>query len=338
MATMSDVAKLASVSTATVSHVINKTRKVNPDTLARVEKAIQELNFQPNQQARSLKTGESRLIGVLNYYTVDDYFAEILGSLENAAFKAGYNVLLRHPVHEDQNNLSAFQTWINRNIDGLIINSPELDDQYKGLLNSLNCPCVILHVDDADCLCDFIVINDFEISKKAVQYLIGLGHHEIACIAGYTNEKHTASKRRFGYESALQDANITVDSEYFVTTDYGIEEGYQQCLTLMKLPHPPTAIFAYSDLLAIGAMRAAKDLGLTIPGDLSVIGFDDIALCSYTTPRLTTIHQEKELIGELAVKQILRRIQFPDLPPERIELDTHLKIRESTGPVNKNKR
>lgn len=334
MATILDVAKLAGVSTATVSHVINNTRKVNPDTTARVKEAIQELHFHPNQQARSLKTGESRLIGVLNYYTVDDYFAEILGSLETAAFNAGYNVLLRHPVHDNQKTKNDLNNWINRSIDGLIINSPEVDDEYYALLKNINCPCVILHINDLDCSCDTIVINDYEISKKAIQYLIQLGHKHIACISGYTNDKHTASKRRLGYEEALHEAGIKIQTEYLVNTDYGIEEGYQQCLNLMKLPQPPTAIFTYSDLLAIGAMRAAKDMNISIPDELSIIGFDDIALASFTTPRLTTIHQDKDLIGELAVKQILKRIQLPELPPERLELPTRLVIRESTGPVN----
>jgi DNA-binding LacI/PurR family transcriptional regulator len=333
MTTILDVAKLAGVSTATVSHVINKTRKVNPDTLARVEGAIQELHFQPNQQARSLKTGQSRLIGVLNYYTVDDYFAEILGSLENAAFNAGYSVLLRHPIHDDQKNKSDLHNWINQNIDGLIINSPEVDEEYYSLLKNINCPCVILHVNDLNCTCDSIIVNDFEITKEAVQYLIQLGHTRIACISGYTNEKHTASKRRLGYEAALNEANAPLLQEFFVNTDYGIEEGYQKCLDLMKLPGSPTAIFTYSDLLAIGAMRAAQDLGILVPADLSIIGFDDIALSSYTNPRLTTIHQDKDQIGKLAVKQLLKRIHSPELPPEQIALPTRLVIRESTGPV-----
>ncbi|PKO03774.1 MAG: transcriptional repressor PurR [Chloroflexi bacterium HGW-Chloroflexi-5] len=334
MATILDVAKLAGVSTATVSHVINKTRKVNPETIAKVEEAIQELRFQPNQQARSLKTGQSRLIGVLNYYTVDDYFAEILGSLETTAFNAGYNVLLRHPLHDDQRKESDLNNWINQNIDGLIINSPEVDDEYYSLLKNINCPCVILHVNDLNCTCDTIQINDFEISKEAIRYLITLGHKRIACISGYTNDKHTASKRRLGYEAALLEAGLTIPPQYLVNTDYGIEEGYQQCQTLLKLPQPPSAIFTYSDLLAIGAMRAAQDLGVNIPRDLSIIGFDDIALASYTTPRLTTIHQDKDLIGELAVKQLLKRIQNPDQPIEKIVLPTRLVIRESTAAVN----
>ncbi|PKO00326.1 MAG: transcriptional repressor PurR [Chloroflexi bacterium HGW-Chloroflexi-4] len=333
MATILDVAKMAGVSTATVSHVINKTRKVNPETIAKVEEAIQELHFQPNQQARSLKTGQSRLIGVLNYYTVDDYFAEILAGLEATAFKAGYNVMLRHLLHDDQKSGSDLNNWINQNIDGLIINSPEVDESFYGLLDNLKCPCVILHINDMECKCDTIQINDYEISREAIQYLISLGHTRIACVSGYTNDKHTASRRLLGFKGALSEAGLPINPEYLVDTDYGIEEGYQRCLELMKLPLPPSAIFTYSDFLAIGAMRAAHDLGIQIPRDLSIIGFDDISLTSYTSPRLTTIHQDKDLIGELSVKQLLNRIQNPDLPAARIVLPTRLVIRESTGPV-----
>jgi LacI family transcriptional regulator len=333
MTTINDVAHLAQVSTATVSHVINKTRKVNPETIARVEQAIRELNYQPNEQARCLKTGQSRLIGVMNYHSVDAYFSEVLRSLEATANAAGYNVMLRHTERDGENQNTAISAWFNHNIDGLVFNSPVVTDGFYEQTKKLDCPCVFLHIKDPVCQGDIIRVNDLEASEAATRYLIELGHERIACIAGCTYEYHTAHERRAGYEKALRDAGLPIREAYFQCTQYSIQESYNGVKSLMGLNDPPTALFTYSDLLAIGAIRAAADLGLSIPGDISIIGYDDIELAAFSVPRLTTIYQDKMYIGELAVRQILKHIQDPNLPPEEIILPTRLVIRESTGPV-----
>lgn len=336
MTTIHDVARLAQVSTATVSHVINKTRKVSPETIGKVEWAIRELNYQPNEQARSLKTGQSRLIGVMNYYSVDAYFSEVLSSLEASAHTAGYNVLLRHTERYGENQAEAISAWRNKNIDGLVINSPYVTGDFYKQIQELGCPYVILHINDPACKGDIIRVNDLEASEEAARYLISLGHQRIACIAGCTLEYQSASQRRIGYEKALRDAGLPILEEYFVCTEYSIQESYHKFQVLMHLPNPPTAVFTYSDQLAMGAMRAAADLGLCIPDDVSIIGYDDIELAAFSIPRLTTIYQNKKQIGELAVSQILKHILNPELPREDILLPAHLVIRESTGPI-KNK-
>jgi LacI family transcriptional regulator len=333
MTTINDVAKLAQVSNATVSHVINKTRKVNPETIEKVEQAIRELNYQPNEQARNLKTGQSRLIGVMNFYSVDAYFSEVLSSLELSAHTAGYNVLLRHTERYGENQAKAISAWRNKNIDGLVINSPYVTDDFYEQIQKLGCPYVILHINDPECKGDIIRVNDLEASEEATRYLIGLGHQRIACIAGCTLEYQTASQRRDGYEKALKEAGLTIREDFFQCTEYSIQESYNKFKVLMDLPEPPTALVTYSDLLAIGAMRAAADLGLSIPGDISIIGYDDIELASFSIPRLTTIYQNKKQIGELAVHLILNRLQDPGLPREEIVLPAQLVIRDSAGPV-----
>jgi LacI family transcriptional regulator len=335
MTTINDVAKLANVSNATVSHVINKTRKVNPETIEKVQWAIRELNYRPNEMARGLKTGNSRLIGVLNYYSIDVYFAEVLTSLEAAAYQAGYDVMLRHTERDGENQGDAISAWINKNIDGLIINSPYIDDEFYDLIDRLNCPCVVMHIEDEKFKGDVIRGNDMQASEEAVNYLIGLGHERIACIKGVAYEYHTASYRRMGYEKALRAAGLSVREEYIIHTDYDIDEGYQAFKTLMSLPHPPTAIFTYYDLLAIGAMRAAADLGIRVPEDVSIMGFDDIMLAKYTTPRLTSIDQNKQRMGTMAVQLIIDRINDASLPPRQVVLPMNLVVRESTGLVKK---
>ncbi len=333
MATINDVARLAKVSNATVSHVINKTRRVNPETVAMVEWAIQQLDYRPNDQARSLKTGQSRMIGVLNYCSVDAYFSEILSSIEETAHAAGYQVVLRHTEREGEDQGAAIVAWMNKNIDGLIFNSPVITTDFYELIQKLNCPCVFLHFNDSAFSGDTISSDDLAAGTEATRYLIRLGHRRIACLEGYTYQYHSAFQRRIGYENALREAGLPIRDDYIALTDYSIEEGYRQFTLLMQMPEPPTAFITYSDLLAIGAIRAASDLGLAVPNDVSVIGFDDIELASFTTPRLTTIYQDKKLIGDLAVRQILKHLQHPDLQPENIILPFRLVVRESTGPA-----
>ena len=333
MATINDVAQLANVSNATVSHVINKTRKVNPETIEKVQWAIDQLNYQPNAMARCLKTGNSHLIGVLNYYSIDMYFAEVLTSLEAAAYQAGYDVMLRHTEPDGENQGDAISAWINKNIDGLIINSPLIDDEFYELIDRVNCPCVLMHIDDDRFKGDIIRGNDMQASEEAVKYLIHLGHERIACISGIAYPYHTASYRRMGYEKALKEAGFLVREEYIIHTDYYIDEGYDAFKTLMALPEPPTAIFTYYDLLAVGALRAASDMGIRVPEDVSIMGYDDILLAKYTTPRLTSIDQNKQRIGEMAIQLIIDRIQDNSLPPRHIVLPMNLVVRESTGPV-----
>lgn len=333
MPTLNDVARLASVSNATVSHVINKSRKVNPETIAKVEWAIRELDYRPNEQARSLKTGLSRQIGVLNYHSVDAYFSEVLCSLESAAHDADYHVMLRHTEREGENQGAAIEAWLNRKIDGLIVNSPYLTEGFYDLIHKLSCPVVFLHFNDPTYEVDTICNDDWAAGYEATRHLIELGHTRIGCIAGCAFEYHSAWQRRIGYQKALAEAGLAPREEYFDCTFYAMEEGYQLFKKMRNLPEPPTAFITYSDQLAIGVIRAAADMGLTVPGDISVVGFDDIELASFVTPRLTTIYQDKALIGEIAVKLILKRLEDPARPLERIVLPARLVIRESTGPV-----
>lgn len=334
MATMNDVARLAGVSNATVSHVINGTRKVNPETVAKVEDAIHQLDFHPNEQARSLKTGQSRLIGVLNYCSVDDYFSEVLVSLEGTAHDAGYDVLIRHTERDGEDQGAAIAAWLNKGIDGLVISSPYITPGFIETLARVTCPCVFLNFYDPAIHVDSIESDDLSASYEAARYLIGLGHRRIACISGWTAAYHTASQRRSGYERALAEAGLPIREEYFISTDYGYQPGFDAMMRLLELPEPPSALLTYSDQLALGAIRAAADRGKSVPRDLSVIGFDDIELASYCQPRLTTIRQDKKQIGELAVRQILKRRQQPDLPPEQIILAARLILRESTAPAS----
>ncbi len=333
MTTIRDVARLAKVSVATVSHVVNKTRHVNPETSIRVEKAILALDYHPNQQARSLKTGFSKLIGVMNISSIDPFFSEVLFGLDRAAGAAGYAILERNSEFNHEVQMNNLGLLLQKNVDGLIINSPIMTAEFMGVLNKIKCPCLFLQYFDPDLPFDFIHTDDFQAAYNAANHLIALGHRRIACIAGFAYPQHSAYQRRSGYEQALKDNDLTVDKTYFIPTQYALQEGYDAFNKLMALKRKPSAILTYSDSLALGAVRAAADAGLTVPGDVSLVGFDDIEISSFTVPRLTTIAQEKSLMGQLAFERIRARIADSTLPTERQVLPARLVVRESTGPV-----
>lgn len=334
MATINDVAQLANVSGATVSHVINKTRKVNPETIEKVEWAIRELNYRPNAHARGLKTGQSRLIGLIHNYTgIDIFFTEIMESIENSAHTAGYDVISRHPEWVEQAQTDAINAFLENNVDGLIFDSPMLNDEFIKLMNQIDIPCLFLQLYDPALPGDSIHTDDQAAAYDAVRYLISLNHRRIACVAGFCFEQHSAYKRLAGYEKALQEAGLPVQDDYLILTNYYLQDGYDAFKKLISLPEPPTAIMTYSDLLAMGAIRAAADMGIAIPGDVSIIGFDDIQMTSFMVPRLTTVFQDKKRLGELAFEQIRKRIQNPQLPSEHIMLPAQLIIRDSCAPA-----
>jgi len=331
MATISEVARLAGVSSATVSHVMNKTRKVNPETVERVESAIRELDYRPNAQARSLKTGLSRQVGVINLSSIDPYFSEVLLGIERVANAQGYAVLMEHSGYDERQQMVNLNLLLENGVDGVIINSPMVTDEFYALLRKLTIPCVMLQFYDETLPVDFIHTDDLNAAYQATAYLLDLNHTRVACIAGWANPEHSAYQRRAGYQKALLERGLPIRKDYFVVSQYSIEEGYNYFKQLRALPESPTALITYSDLLALGVLRAAADMGLSVPGDVSVIGFDDIELASYTVPRLTTVYQEKAVMGQMAFERLHQRIQNPGLPLERKVLPTHLVVRESCG-------
>jgi LacI family transcriptional regulator len=333
MSTISDVARLAGVSGATVSHVINNTRKVNPETHIRVEKAILALDYHPNAAARGLKTGYSKLIGVMSISSIDPFFSEIMVGLEHAAAASGYGLLLQNSEFDNQVQMDNLQMLLEKNIDGLIVNSPIMTADFMAAIRKAKFPILFLQYYDEELPIDFIHTDDFQAAYEAVCHLIELGHRRIACIAGFAYPQHSAFHRRAGYEQALKDHDLPVDKALFANTQYAMQEGYDVFNKMRTLKNPPTAFLTYSDLLALGAVRAAADAGLEIPKDVSIVGFDDIEISSFTVPRLTTIRQEKALMGRLAFERIQARIINPSLPTTHQILPASLVVRESTRPA-----
>jgi LacI family transcriptional regulator len=333
MPTISEVAKKAGVSSTTVSHVINNTRFVSAETRQHVERAIEEMGYRPNALARSLRSGETCTIGLILPDSANPFFAEVGRSIEMAAFKAGYSVILCNTENDIDKEHSYIDVLINKQIDGLIfVGAGEDYDSYKKLLD-MHVRVVAMDRDYPDLEMDVVITDNLQGGKLATQHLIEMGHKRIGCISG-PSKVNLSAQRVTGYIQALEQAGLAVDQNLIMSGDFHPGSGQEAATRLLAMQNPPTAIFACNDLMAIGVLRAGMELGWRIPQDLAVVGYDDIELASYTTPPLTTIRQPKKEMGMVALNFLMGRIHTELSSPQRALLPVSLVVRGSCGDVN----
>jgi LacI family transcriptional regulator len=330
MATMKQVAEKAGVSTSTVSHVINNTRVVSPDVRARVLSIIAEMRYIPSAVARSLKNDKTHTIGMMVPNSSNPYFAELIQGIEDAAFKRSYNVILCNAYDDPKKQAAYLRVLMEKRIDGLILVASGADDELALLLRDQSVPIVLVDREVAGVEADFIESDHETGGYLATRYLIELGHTDIGCVSGPA-DLPPARDRVAGYLRALKEAGLKFRLDYLVRSDFTSEGGFRAFQQLLALNQPPTAIFASNDLMAIGGICAASEARLRIPQDLSVIGYDDIALASYSTPRLTTMAQPKYEMGQRVTRLLLERIMGGHLPLRRELLQTTLVERQSTA-------
>ena len=330
MATMKQVAEKAGVSTTTVSHVINNTRVVSEDARERVLSVIQELRYIPSAVARSLKNDRTHTIGMMIPNNSNPYFAELIQGIEDAAFELGYNIILCNSYDDPKKQAAYIRVLMEKRIDGLILVSSGSDEDLSQLLANEVIPKVLVDREVSGVAADLIEADHVQGAYDATRYLISLGHTRIACVAG-PDTLLPSGGRVIGYQKALKEAGICLCEDYIVNSDFTSEGGFTAFQKLLTMTPKPTAIFASNDLMAIGGICAANQAGVKIPEDLSVIGYDDIALASYSTPPLTTIAQPKYQIGQLTAKTLVDRIIRPEAEVNRTMLKPELVIRKSTA-------
>lgn len=331
MATIKEVARKAGVSYATVSHVINNTRFVSQDTRERVLFAMQEVNYRPNDLARSLRSGKTNTIGLIIPDSANPFFAEIGRSIEGTAFQLGYSVILCNAEQDPRREEFYVDVLTKKQIDGVIFAaSGEQTGPLQYLLDK-GIPLVLINRDLANINLDAVLIDDRQGGYLATHHLIELGHRRIACIAG-PRTTTPSGDRVTGFQKALAEAGIPYDEELVVRGDYHPGSGYEITLRWLALPDPPTAIFCANDLMAVGALGAAARTRIRVPEELSIIGYDDIELARFCTPPLSTISQPKSKIGTLATQFLAERIADKTCPTRRVTLPVELILRESAGP------
>jgi LacI family transcriptional regulator len=334
--TQVDVARLAGVSRATVSYVLNRATDgrvpISAETQRRVLEAIEELGYEPDVRAQALRSGSNNTIALIIPDLGNPHFCEYATAVEDAARASGYHVLLYSTTLNDEYALAIFKDLARRRFDGLILVSGfilQSKEAKTTLARLLHRGLPVVELSEYYGL-DSVAAQYDDATKELMSYLFSLGHRRIAMIYGVGGHE-LANDRLLPYQASLKTAGIPFDDSLVQKCGPTIRDGYEACKKLLKLEVRPTAIIAINDLLAIGALRAAADLNLRIPNDLSVIGYDDIPMADFLIPRLTTVTKDAYMLGTHAFELLLARVQNPDLPRQIIHHMPRLIIRESTG-------
>ena len=329
-ATMRDVAEHAGVSVQTVSYVVNQTGSISDETRDRVLRSIEALNYRRNPIARSMRTRKTGLIALVVMDITNPVLSKIASSIESAAYERGYNVLL----YNTGLNASRESVYLNeigdRRADGVIIINA-IDRQNAADLKAEHVPAVLIDCPSPTSPIPTVSVDNFQGAYAATQYLVDLGHRRIAHIAGAAGLE-IARQREAAYLSALDDAGLHYRNVISAQNiQWGYESGYNAMRELLDADARPTAVFAASDELAIGAYRAIAESGLRIPQDISVVGFDNIEASAYTTPPLTTVHQPFADLGIEALTLLLEMLYKDNSEVSSVLLPAQLVIRESTA-------
>lgn len=333
MASIKDVAQRAQVSITTVSHVVNRTRFVSDKVRADVEAAIRELGYVPSAVARSLKSNTTKTIGMLIPNCTNPYFAEIVRSVEDHCFAAGYTLILCNTDDDPHRQGVYLKVLSEKRIDGMIIISTGQDEDLLRLLKGQPIPTVLLDREINEVNCDLVQNAHLQGGLMATQHLIDLGHRRIACLAGPA-DLTPSTQRIEGWRNALAQNGLTEESaDLLWHSDFSSQGGYVTMQAILAHPQRPTAVFVCNDLMGVGALSAAHEAGVRVPQDMSLIGFDDIELAHFTSPPLTTIAQPKHRIGVAAVDMLLERIQGGRVEARTVLFQPELVVRNSTAGV-----
>jgi LacI family transcriptional regulator len=332
--TQVDVARLAGVSRATVSYVLNDVpdARVPDETRQRVLEAIEELGYEPDARAQALRSGSTKTIALIIPDLGNPHFCEYATSIEEAARASGYLLLISSTTMNDEYAVDIFRDLARRRFDGLIIASSfilESDEAQSTLAQIQKRGLPIVELTEIYGV-DSVSADYGEATKEVMSYLLSLGHRRIGLIYGVGGHQ-LGQDRLEPYLEALKTADIPIDGDLITECGPTIEDGYQASLKLLKLASRPTALIAINDLLAIGAVRAAADLKLRVPDDLSLVSYDNIPMANYLVPRLTSVTKDARALGRKAFELLLVRLQNPDLPRQQVHSPARLIIRESTG-------
>ena len=335
--TIKDVAKKVGVSVATVSYVLNGKKKISEDTKKKIYEAIEELNYVPNINAQGLNSHSSRLIGVVVPQTENGdklmfqnaFYGEVLGSIEYWARQKGYHVI----VSATDTNESYLKLAKQRNLDGIIVIGMYPDEFYKELKKT-DIPIVLIDSYCNDFYYHSIRIDDAYGSYLATKYLLENGHSEIAFFVGQVKDNGVMKKRLLGYKQALEQFGVEYNEKYIFEGQIDYDSGIKLADKLVNSKLPITAIVCAADILAIGVMSELYKLGVKVPDDISIVGFDDLEISQYLTPALTTIHQQISLKGQKAVELLLEHIEKTNLPKQEEVLSLELIERDSVKKLN----
>ncbi len=332
MVTLKEVAEKAGVSVATVSRVLNAPEKVKPPTRSRVQAVVQALDYRPSRVARRLRVsyGHSNLLGLVIPDIQNPFFADITRGVEDVAYAHGYALILSNSDESIEKQRLCLDTLCMESVDGVILPPVrEQDEDVAGLIER-GIPVVYVDRRMKKIRFDTVVSSNEQGAYEAVSLLIRRGHQRIGLIGGIPNIS-TSKERRQGYEHALVEHGLALDPALIREGDSRHESGYQIARELLQQPHPPTALFTGNNLMTLGALAAIHSLGLRIPDDVAIVGYDDMSWALALNPPLTVVSQPGYEIGRRAAELMLQRIAEPNRSPTLVTLQPRLVVRRSCG-------
>ena len=319
--TIKDVAKAAGLSPAAVSRYLNHDMVLPAESASRIEKAVRTLDYQPNRLARNLSLGSSRMIGLVIPEISNPFFAELASAVEDVAFQADYGVLLCNTRNDTRRELSYFRLLSTRQLEGIVYLTSQGDNPELIARQARSGSVVLVDEDIEGVSAPRVFCENRVGGYKATEYLLGHGHDRVAFIGG--PEKLLSSRERFaGFQSALREKGITPLSRFVRFGPYTSDFGREVANELLMSEDPPTAIFAASDYVALGVLNAAQNLGMSIPRNLSLVGFDDMPFASLLSPPLTTVRQPIRELGETGARLLFQLIkgELEQLPVLRLPI------------------
>lgn len=324
---ITDVAKKAGVSTTTVSRVINNERYVSEEKRKLVEKAIGELGYSPNRMARSLVRQKTNLIGVIVPQVNLSFYYSIITTMERVAFEQGYNLFICNTIHNAKKELQYLKLCKELRVDGLILMHEQLHEDSIQFIKDWGIEAVSASGEMDGIDIPSILVDNRKAAKEITTYLINMGHRHIHFIAGSKDPHATLTTRLSGFYDAIKESNedIQFEVEY---GDYSIMSGYKAMEKFIQSGNIPTAIFAISDDMAIGAINCMKEYGIKVPEEISVVGFDGSDISRHFLPRLTTVEQPIDEIGEQTILSLIKLINGEKIK-ERMIIPYHLSIGDS---------
>jgi LacI family transcriptional regulator len=335
--TIRDIARLAGVSVATVSGVLNNKPTVKPALVDRVKKAMDALDYHPDQVARSLRMRHTNTVGMVIADVTNPFFTDVIRGVEKEAQSNGYSVILCDSNEDPALERHYLSTLFSRRVDGVLLAPTSSPSAHEPRVHK-RFPIVLIDRIPLGYTGDAVMTDSFSAAYDGTRHLIELGHRQIAIITGQLNLSNGLDRLE-GFRWALQEEHLALPDKYVQQGDFQLESGYRSGLELMRLPVPPTAIFSCNNKMTLGLMRALGELHVRCPDAVSVLGFDDFEWSAYFTPRLTTIAQASNEMGRQAMQLLLRKLQatpgndgLPNESPETtVKLKGELRVRDSTS-------
>jgi LacI family transcriptional regulator/LacI family repressor for deo operon, udp, cdd, tsx, nupC, and nupG len=330
--TIKDIAKAAGVSHTTVSRALKGHSAISAKTTSRIQKLAQEMGYMPSAVAQSLLSQRTQTIGMVVTTIADPFIVQIVEGVEQVAQAAGYSVFLSSSHNNPDQELAVVETFHRRRVDAIIVTSSRLGSVYSSQLDQIKIPIVLINNQEEGDYLHSVGVDDVQGAQLAVEHLLSLGHRRIGYI-GAANRPKSNRRRLDGYKAALEKAGFTPDPGLIFSPSSAkgdVERGRLGLEPLIKAG--VTAVFCYNDLSAIGLLLACRHRDITVPQELSIVGFDDIEPTLFVTPPLTTVHQPRPDLGRLAMKMALDLLNEQEVQDQMLACE--LIVRQSTAPIS----